>query len=93
MALAKSDPPTAPTMQPAIAISPPSSKSMRRTRLTGMPTASRVPVSRVRFSIVNWKSSEMSITAAAMRKKLKLMNSWPKSMALSTEIEACARAA
>ena len=74
-ASAKNVPATAPTTQPTMAIRPPSSSSMRRTRLAGMPTASRVPVSRVRFSIVNWNSSEISITAAAMRKKLNDMNS------------------
>ena len=79
-------------MQPTMAIRPPSSSSMRRTRLAGIPTASSVPVSRVLFSIVNWNSNEISMTAAAIRKKLNDMNSWPKSIALSTEAAACDRA-
>ncbi len=61
---------------------------MRRTRLGGMPSASSVPVSRVRFSIVNWNSNEMSIIAEAMRKKLKLMNKPPKSIELLTDSSA-----
>ena len=56
-----------------------------------MPSASSVPVSRVRFSIVNWNSNEMSITAEAIRKKLKLMNNPPKSIELLTESSAWPR--